>query len=277
MQHEVLGSLNKMLYPSESAHREEIEACFGGNLLRPLTPEEERELASTDLFFVVFSNRSGSTYLTELLHLMEAGIHPRAEQMNGASVRRRFEDAAVATFTDYFLAVLREQRKDGRVGLKISPAQLFWVTQLGLLQPFRSVRLINSLRRDRVAQAASHAKARATGQWHSLMPARRPDQQVEYSREEMLRCLRGISRSQELLSYYSSIHQPPLLDIVYEHVLEDPRAAMTSMAEFLQIPGFRADSVSLDAVGIQPQRNQDNERLCEAFRREFAFSAPPAC
>ncbi|MDO8862041.1 Stf0 family sulfotransferase [Haliea sp. E1-2-M8] len=271
MEVQLLKSLSDALYPSQSVHQEKIEGHFGDALLRPLSPPEQHELNSLDLFFVVFTNRSGSTYLTELLHLAGAGIHPRAEQFNESSVLDKVRNESIHTFTDYVLSSVREQQENGRVGFKISAAQLFWLTRLGFLPNFRSVRLIHSLREDRIAQAVSHVKARATGQWHTLMPLKN-SQPVPYSRREMLKCLRGISRSQELCNYYSSIHQPPRLDVVYERVLEDPYRELQRMANFLGIAGFRAKRVKLDAVVIQQQRDQENERLSNIFKEEFGFT-----
>lgn len=273
MQPDLLRSLNKTLYPSESVHQAKIEGHFGRKLLRPLSPGERGYLQGLDLFFVVFTNRSGSTYLTELLHLMGAGNQPHAEQFNEAPVLRRVKKAKIPTFTDYLLNVARQQRKvsqGNRIGYKIGPAQLFWLTRLGVLEHFRSLRLIYSLREDRVAQAVSHMKASATGRWHTLMPIRR-QKQVAYSRKELLKYLRGISRSQELFDYYCSLHQPQRLDVVYEQVLEDPCREMARMADFLGMTEFAPESINLDAVRIQQQRDEDNERLCRLFREEFSF------
>lgn len=271
MQVELLKSLNNALYPTKSLHQEKIEEHFGEALLRALSPQEQKELSGLNLFFVVFTNRSGSTYMTELLHLSGAGIHPGDEQFNEPSVLLKAKNESIPTFTDYLLNIVREQQENGRVGFKISAIQLFWLTQLGLLTNFRSVRLIHSVREDRIAQAVSHVKARATGQWHTLMPAT-SSQPVSYSRREMLRCLRGISSSYELCNYYCSIHQPPRLDVVYERILEDPYRELQRMTNFIGIAGFRAKRVKLDAVVIQQQRDEENERLSRKFKEEFDFT-----
>ncbi|MEX0827408.1 MAG: Stf0 family sulfotransferase, partial [Haliea sp.] len=271
MQVKLLKSLNSALYPSKSLHQEKIEEHFGEALVRALSPHEQKELSRLNLFFVVFTNRSGSTYMTELLHLLGAGIHPRAEQFNESSVLRKAKNESIPTFTDYLVSIVREQQENGRVGFKISATQLFWLTQLGFLPNFRSVRLIHSLREDRIAQAVSHVKARATGQWHTLMPAK-SSEPIIYSRREILKCLRGISRSQELCNYYCSIHQPLRLDVVYERTLEDPYREMKRMADFLSISGFFAKRVKLDAVVIQQQRDEENERLSKKFKEEFDFT-----
>ena len=81
----------------------------------------------------------------------------------------------------------------GQVGFKISIGQLFDLTRTGLLKHFKSMKLLHSVRRDRLAQAVSHYIAKASGQW-STTEASAPDQTVPYSAEDILRFLRRGAR-----------------------------------------------------------------------------------
>jgi len=121
-------------------------------------------------------------------------------------------------------------------------------------------------------QAVSHFKARATGRWHSLMPGG-SDAPVEYSREEILRSLLVISNRTGLLNYYCSIHGLSRLEVVYESLLAAPRAEISRLAGFLGMSGFDPADVDMGAIGIQQQRNEENERLKAAFISDFYMSS----
>jgi LPS sulfotransferase NodH len=267
----VVAALEPRFYPTASVHQENVEKHFGQALLRELGEDELQLLQGLDLYFVVFTNRSGSTYLTEIMHQMGAGVHPRAEFFNYDMVVTACEREGFRTFTDYLLHVIRDNHRNALIGFKISIHQLFWATRLGLLQPFRSVKLIESVRADVLGQAVSHYKARATGKWHSLMPGG-SDAPVAYAREEILKSLFAISNRTGLLNYYCAIHGLPRLEVVYETLLAQPRAEISRLAGYLGMRDFDPAAVDMGAIGIQQQRNEENERLRAAFINEFYMS-----
>ena len=277
-------SLDADLYPSDSVHRREIENHFGDGLLRELSPEERSMLGELDLFFVVFTNRSGSTYLTELLHQMGAGIHPRAEIFNHSSVLQwvgKVESASLKarvrrwarlprelSFTDYFLDRVQTHEKAGRVGFKINIHQLFWFVRHGLHRPFISLRMVNSLREDPLDQAVSYVKAKATGQWHSLMETSSAAP-PEYARGDIARVLLRVTMQRNLYSYFRELHRPKSLDVVYEALEADPEKEMGRLAEFLGLRDFDAAAVDLDSIAISPQRDDINAQWKARFIDEF--------
>jgi LPS sulfotransferase NodH len=95
------------------------------------------------------------------------------------------------------------------------------------------------------------------------------DAPVEYSREEILRSLLVISNRTGLLNYYCSIHGLSRLEVVYESLLAEPRAEISRLAGFLGMSGFDPANVDMGAIGIQQQRNEENERLKAAFISDF--------
>ena len=270
MDHNLLQSLGQGLYPTQSVHSKEIEAHFGSSLVRDLTDAELELLGKAHIYLVVFTNRCGSNYLVELLHLMHAGIRRRGEVFNAQRVIAETQRHGHATFVDYLLALVREHAQDGRVGYKISIHQLFWLTRLGLLEPFASVKLVNSKREDLLAQAVSHHKARSTGQWHSEMAAKNAAP-VEYSRDKLLRSLFNIASARGLLDYYCAMHQLPRIDVTYEELVSDPMAQLQRLADFLAISTFAPETIDLSDVEIKQQRDEFNDRLRETFSREFAI------
>jgi trehalose 2-sulfotransferase len=270
MQAEVLASLKPAFYPSHSEHSRQTEEFFGDSLTRELSTQERLTLSQLDIYFVVFTNRSGSNYLVELMGMMKAGMHPRAELFNSPKIIATARKNGYATFTDYLLAIVEANAQSGTVGFKISINQLFWLTRLGLPTFFRSVRVINCLRQDMLAQAVSHYRAKSTGQWHSAMAASDPGP-VTYSREKLLRSLLAISNARALVDYYCALHNAQRFDLIYEELLRDPLAQLEKVAAFLQIEGFDSRSVDPAAVGIKQQRNEENDALKAEFLTEFSL------
>ena len=271
MQTDHLSELNRQLYPYNSDHQETVEKFFGDALLRPLTAAEREHLGACNLFLVGFSNRSGSTLLTELMHQVGMPVPPRAEVFNGEEVTLVSERDGYATFTDFFLSLVNNWLSDGQAGFKIGARQLFWLTRTGLLSHFNSVRLINPRRRDRLSQAVSLYIARQTGVWTEEKAAAQAPRAVEYSREGLVQALQTIGVTHYLFDYYCDLHCPPRLEVEYERLLQDPQREMSRVAAFLGYERAEPGRADLDAVHIRQQRDDLNVRLGERFRAEFQW------
>ena len=269
MQLDILPTLEPGLYPSQSEHQKEIEAYFGPSLFRELSPSETASLRDLDIFFVLFTNRCGSTLLTEIMHQVCFGIPPRVEVFNSDLLIASSKQYDVQSFTQYFLQAVLGWQENQQVGFKIGAQQLFWLTKTGLLSHFRNVRIINSKRRDTVSQAVSFYIAKQTGQWHSLMRKNSDIGKIRYSRNEILRCLHAIHDGQRLFTYYADMHSLPSLDVDYEDVLENPDREINRIAVFLDAPELAEVPVDLAAIDIKQQRNEDNVRLLALFKQDF--------
>lgn len=269
MQLDILPSIEPGLYPSASTHQQEIEQYFGGSLLTDLSPLEEEYLTNLDIFFVVFTNRCGSTFLTEMMHQVGFGIPPKAEVFNSDLLIPCCREFDLLSFTHYFMQLVRGWSKNNRVGFKIGAQQLFWLTKTGLLSHCKSIRLINSKRQDRVSQAISLYIARQTGQWHSEMERKHNVEPISYCRNEILQCLYSINHGQQLISYYADIHNLPRISVNYEDTLSDPEREIRRLANFLDTPELARVSTDLEAINIRQQRNEDNIRLLKLFQQDF--------
>lgn len=271
MRDDISSTLDAQLYPTESEHQRDIEQHFGDALSRPLSDKETQLLASLDIFFVAFSNRSGSTLLSEMLFQCEVAVPPKAEVFNSDSVIPVCVEHGIPTFTDYFLQVVGGWHKAGLVGFKIGPRQLFWLTRSGLLRHFNSVKVINSLRRDRVLQAVSLYIARHTGQWQSHMDTRADADAIAYSATEIAGALRQITDDQLLIEYYAQLHGIACLKIVYEDLLADSDHELRRALDFLDVAVPANFSADLNAVTIERQWSAKNDELAQLFRQDFAI------
>mgnify|MGYP001814438365 CR=1 FL=1 len=66
------------------------------------------------------------------------------------------------------------------------------------------------------------------------------------------------------------------LEVVYESLLAEPRAEIGRLAAFLGMPDFDPAGVDMGAIGIQQQRNAENERLRAAFISDFYMPSEAA-
>ena len=278
MQLDILHGLRPAHYPALSPHQEQIEAHFGDRTLRDFSAEEKARLGEIDLFFVGFTDRSGSTLFTELLHQAGFPIPARAEVFNGDEVARISAEHNTPTFSDYFLQLVEGWAKHGAAGFKIGARQLFWLTRTGILSHLRSVRVINTVRRDRLAQAVSFCIARQTKVWHTAMGDDTEStafelENIEYPRDELVGALHTLTMNQLLFDYYLNLHAVPAIQVEYERVLEQPREEVARVITFLNYTGADLDLVDITGVGIRQQRSAVNDRLIAQFRQEFSWAA----
>jgi len=272
MQLSLLSDLDKQLYPYQSEHQSDIESYFGNNTYRALSLQEKERLSVIDLFFVAFTNRCGSTLLTEVLYQASFKIPPRSEVFNSDSIKHTCAEYGIGSFTDYFMQLIEGWGEQDVLGFKIGPRQLFWLMRAGLLEHCRSVRIINAVRDDRVAQSISLFIAQHSGQWHSEMaPQNTEVEKLSYSRGAILNCLHHITLEQQKVEYFALIHQLPLLKVSYENILSDVDQQVLRISKFLEVTRKDILPISLDEVPIKQQRDEDSEAMLERFRQEFFF------
>ena len=201
---------------------------------------------------------------------MQAGLgfYPTGEPLNIQSVRNISARQDIDNFTDYLLFLVRRCQCDGVAGFKMTIDQLFDLTRLGVLEPFGDIKLVHSVRRDLLAQAISHFKARETGKWVSQTKSEAPVE-VPYEGADIIRCLHAVTQRRGHYDYYRTLHRVPGINVFYEDVLDDPAAAVTRVGEFL---GHSVDTgaVNIDAVKIKQQRDRVNRELRAQFVADFS-------
>lgn len=276
MQMERLSGLDEELYPARSQHRQEIERYYDNAPLRPFTVAEKQFLGQIDLFLVAFSNRSGSTLLTEVLNQAGFGVPPKSEVFNSEVALHVCREYQSNSFSDYLFSTVEGWHREQLAGFKIGPRQLFWLAEVGFLSLFRSLRIINPCRRDVVAQAVSFYIAGQTGQWQSEMALQRPIAELEYSAQEILQCLRIIHSDQQLIEYFLNIHGVDFRRMYYEDLVTGPDAELAEIASFLGPRSPKLSAVKLGNVGIQRQATSKNTEFADRFRADFDLWSAPA-
>ncbi|MDA0630995.1 MAG: Stf0 family sulfotransferase, partial [Proteobacteria bacterium] len=173
-----------------------------------------------------------------------------------------------------FLQLVEGCATHGAAGFKIGARQLFWLTRTGILSNLRSVRIINTVRHDKLAQAVSFCIARQTKVWHTALgdgteSAAYESENVEYSRDDLVGALHTLTMNQLLFDHYVNLHAVPAIQVEYEQVLAQPREEVERVMTFLNYTGADLDLVDIAGVGIRQQCSAVNDRMIAQFRRDF--------
>ena len=262
-----LQNLSVDQYPFDPHYAQSLRTFFGDHFLRELTQAEQADLNKVTFCPILFGNRSGSNLLTNSLYMAGMGFPEHGEPLNLPSIERISGIHQLETFTDYFLFLSRRWRQHNVAGFKISIGQLFDVTRTGLLNHFKSIKLLHSVRRDRIAQAVSHYIAKASGQW-STTKADTADHAVPYSAEDILRFLRRGARLQADYELYLTIHGFSGMEICFEDFVSNPKSFVEDIAMFLNCPADLSN-LDLQSAPTRPQASDLNQQFAHRFRSEL--------
>ena len=289
-----LQSLNIDQYPVDPHYARELRKIFGERFLRELSDEEKAELGGVTFAPLLFGNWSGSNLLTDCLHRAGLGFPEHGEPMNLPSIEKIAARHDITTFTDYVLFLVRRWQRHELVGFKISVSQLFDLTRTGLVHHFKDIKLLHSVRHDRLAQAVSHYIAKASGNW-STKGGESATADPPYSAADILRFLRRGARLEADYHLYRTIHGVAGMEVWYEELVADTRCRrrsgvhpfpprMTShvrehlvpepieaVAAFLDCPADLA-KVDLSEAATKPQSRQLNQEFAERFRAELRMT-----
>ncbi len=120
--------------------------------------------------FIVFTNRSGSSYLAELL-ASTGFFNGAGEDLNADVAIRECAARGLDSFPAYFAALAAEQARNGYFLVKCSPGQLAVLAWHGILERIvaRS-RFLLLERIDKLAQVISWSIAARTGRFTTYQP-----------------------------------------------------------------------------------------------------------
>jgi trehalose 2-sulfotransferase len=192
------------------------------------TPQPAEPVRARKSYFVCATPRSGSWFLCGLL--ASTGVAGRPHEWFWRDTQESLQRAwGVREESEYIELVLAAgTTPNGVFGAKVM------FGSLPDLDPFPRTRFIWMRRRDRLAQAASFARAVQTGHWHhwdppaSAEPEWRPDM-VEALHAELDELEAGWER------WFADSGVEPL-EVVYEELAADPTAETKRVLVFLGLP-----------------------------------------
>ena len=217
-----------------------------------------------DLFLLAFTNRSGSTYLGQLL-ASAPDLYGFREDLNHTTVNRR---ACVDGLTD-LAAYVRHITNIGAspgagFGLKASAEQLRIVRLAAIDTAFNRTTVIRIRRRDRIAQAVSLWMARETWEWSSRQPA--SDKPLTYNHHTLRRHLASVQTAENALDLVLSVLPYPVLTVEYEDLCANPEQVVARLRAGLGLPPCDTPASSW----TQRQSSPRKAAFVERFRAELS-------
>lgn len=215
--------------------------------------------------FIVFTNRSGSTFLGELL-ASTGFFNPAGEPLNGDEVLRRSAEHGWQGFGQYFAGIAAEQARNGHFVLKASIGQLSVLTQNGILpRIIGQSRFIVAERGDKLAQAISWRIASVTGRYRSFdSPAARAP---TYDGAALRRHVEDAVEAHATISRFMALNGIAPLTVSYELLTSRPAAVGQILCAELGQPALTCD---LSQVRLERQATDLNREWRERFLAEEA-------
>lgn len=208
--------------------------------------------------FLVFTNRSGSNYLADLLASTER--LPRCtEQFNANDVVENCRRQNWDRLDPYFAQEL-SRAHEGIYGAKVSVDQAAMLEDFGFFRAFKKTYWVHIRRRDLVAQAVSFHIASQTKQWSTQHE--RQDLIAQYDFRAILSAIRGFSSGIASAYSFFATHQLPYVEVVYEDLVAKPQAVVDDVGAL----------VGRDLGGIQQRRltlGRQSDELNAEFKAQF--------
>ena len=221
--------------------------------------------------FIVFSNRSGSTLLAELL--AASGFFNRTtEPLNADAVIPGARARHLGSLAAYFAAVVRESARNRHFVVKAAVGQLGVLAAHGVLgRILPRARFIQTERMDKVAQVVSWSIAAQTGRFTSYDPAgERPAPQ--YDGPALRRSLDGLLGVHARTSLFFALNGIVPFQVTYEALAARPGETAEQVCAWLGHPELRCDAA---LVGLQRQWTDRNAEWCRRFVEDQRAAAAP--
>ena len=223
-------------------HLDQVVAAFG-----PLRHQAGFVAPDVDFLVLLFTNRSGSNYLAQLLastgRFNEAGEffngdtivhHVRAQGWHVRAQGWRAECGPAVQ--DYVRLLPGLVGRDGRVTVKLAVEHLDLLERAGVLQALLPrMRFLLLERQDRLGQAISRAIASQTLRWTTEHPGRLRDDQLVYDRGRIDRELALTELGYRLLYRFLRERGVAPLHFYYEQLVEAPQAHLDRVAAWLRV------------------------------------------
>ena len=243
------------LDPARDAH--------GATILRALPPGggPVPPPAKLRYVFIVFTNRSGSTYLGDLLSTTGFFNYP-VEMLDGQDVVAVARARGFSSFPQYFFTVAAERSQNGHLVLKASIGQVAILASYGILASIldRSHFIVVE-RMDKLAQAVSWQIAAQTGLFTSLQEAG-GQSAPRYDRALLHGDIERFAHRQALTDVFMGLNGIVPLHLTYELVTTRPELATSMVCSLVGLPELQCRP---GETRLRKQATGTNAAWCKRF------------
>ncbi len=255
------------------SYRKHLDEIFSGQPLRPLSESEGAALSGLRGFAVLYSNRSGSTLLTEKLYQAGVATPPQTEVWEPREVARTVAGKPGVTFTDYYLSTVLGWGEGGHCGFKFSAEQLEYLIDAGYLQAFADFRAVVISREDRIAQAVSLYFARVTDAWTSHLENEGARGDVPYDADAITAALDSVIAMEAANERFLALRGVPAFRVSHEGLSSTSDTTIRAVCQFLGCEWHPRGDDSL--VPIAPQRSPLKTEYAQRYREQYALPQAP--
>lgn len=216
------------------------------------------------LIVLAFTNRSGSTYLGQLL-ASAPDLTGFREDLNHNIAARRAADAGLTGLTSYLHHIAGADTPElAGFGLKASAEQLRLIQMTGIDRSFCGTTIIRIRRRDRVAQAVSLWVAWQTRQWTSRQHARNATLTYDYF--ALRKQLAALQEAEGAMDLALSVLPYPVLSVEYETLCDKTEPMLSAIRAGLGLPPTDMQPSSL----TERQASEEKTELVARFRADLS-------
>ncbi len=210
----------------------------------------------TTICAVLFTSRSGSTWLGQLLG-SSGRINTIREHMKPIRLVRfarwyEFDDLAECAER-----IIEAHAIDGLYGFKGNFGSLVPFVYCGAYAAYRdSLKVVLMTRRDIVGQAVSIRKAEITGVWHGHKHKQPPVPDEAYSYDAILKAILNIADVNSRLRSFAEGNGHPSIALTYEDLCADPVKQTDAILRFLNRPLDGSKSLDAKARSMRDERSK---------------------
>ena len=235
----------------------------GAAIAAALPDRDAAAVAFPDLtyVFIVFTNRSGSTYLGSLL-ASTGYFNPAEEALNSDFVIATCRDRGLTSFAQFFAAIAAERSRNQHFVVKASIGQVAVLAGHGILgRILARARFIVVERMDKLGQAVSWRIASQTGLFTSYHKPRDLPPPA-YDREALAQVVVAVAEAQARAALFFGLNGIVPLHLTYELITMRRDLAVRLVCDYLG-----ADAPDHDETKIRLRRQATE--LNEAWRERF--------
>jgi len=220
--------------------------------------------------FICYTNRSGSSFLSDLLTLSGQCGRPQ-EYFTAKNVERIARRFQVACTEDYLQQLVTgRQSSNGIFSSKCAFFDIIYLHYRGYLhQYFPNPRYVFLEREDKIMQAISWYRAAAQKTWSSAHHKRRD---APYNHEQIAHYHDLIAHSTRQWEHFFATEQIQPLRLTYEQLMADPTNQLSAIAHHLELD--TPLRVNADKTRFKIQRDNTSQQWAKRYLAEN--SIPPA-
>jgi LPS sulfotransferase NodH len=233
-------------------------------------------VSDTKMVLLLFSNRSGSNLVSQMLETAGFGAGALNEPFLPDVMIAQCKKHNFRSIAEYISHIITDNRRRDICFLKISaPALMYFMTQ-NLFGPVvkKSIFII-CRRNNKLEQAISYWRAIETGNFYSgEVPFFNFDLKYRCSEDSLARKLTEISEimkylihADSMLEYFKNVFEGVFLDVYYEDILSDMSGTYNRVVDFVE-DAYGVPSVSETFIPRSLKTSTAaNQTLKEAFQR----------